>query len=87
MEPLEGKSAEEKRRSERAGQPWQPSEDIELSRRFDAGATIKELALKRDRTTGAVRSRLVAFTLFNVLPNLGFASPGPRAPNPDITRL
>lgn len=44
---------------ENAGKPWSPSEDSELLRRFDAGLSVKALALSHGRSNGAIASRLV----------------------------
>ncbi len=43
----------------RAGQSWDHTEDDELIGCFEDGMSIKELAQKHQRTTGAIESRLV----------------------------
>lgn len=50
------------RRNERpasAGAKWTAEEDAILGGEFDAGATIREIAGKHGRTSGAITSRLV----------------------------
>lgn len=42
-----------------AGKPWTEKEDQQLAAAFDGGATEKDLALKHQRTRGAIRARLV----------------------------
>ena len=42
-----------------AGKPWTEEEDQQLAASFDGGATEKDLALKHQRTRGAIRARLV----------------------------
>lgn len=42
-----------------AGTPWTAAEESELLRRFDADVPIKEIARTHQRTTGAIRSRLI----------------------------
>lgn len=42
-----------------AGLPWGDEEDQALLAAFDAGSTVKDMALKHGRTLGAITSRLV----------------------------
>lgn len=42
-----------------AGKSWSQSEDHDLVSAFELGATEKQLAVKHERTMGAIRSRLV----------------------------
>ena len=48
-----------KERPERTGTSWDDDEDRELGERFDAGASVAEMAQQHRRTKGAVRARLV----------------------------
>jgi hypothetical protein len=41
-----------------AGKPWNPAEDEELVRAFDAGVSVKALAAKYQRTIGSINARL-----------------------------
>lgn len=43
----------------RGGETWTTEEDNRLTQAFDSGATIKELAVGHERTSGAIQSRLV----------------------------
>ncbi len=47
------------RKYRNAGRPWQPTEDEDLVSRFNAGASIEDLALAFGRTEGGVKARLV----------------------------
>jgi hypothetical protein len=49
-----------------AGKSWETSEDDQLIASFDSGMSIKELALKHQRTSGAIQSRLVKLGKFTV---------------------
>lgn len=42
-----------------AGKPWTEGEEGSLAVGFDAGRTVKQLALEHQRTEGAITSRLV----------------------------
>lgn len=42
----------------RTGRSWDEREDEDLASRFDAGASVAELAERHRRTTGAIRARL-----------------------------
>ena len=42
-----------------AGRPWSEAVDQQLAKAFDGGSSEKELALKHQRTRGAIRARLV----------------------------
>ena len=42
-----------------AGMPWSKAEDTKLIKAFDDGMTIKDLAERHKRTTGAIQSRLL----------------------------
>ena len=44
---------------ERVGRPWREDEDIALIEAFDEGIAINDLAIKHQRTRGAIRSRLI----------------------------
>jgi hypothetical protein len=44
---------------DRAGQSWDEREDEELTERFDAGCSVTDLAVHHQRTSGAIRARLV----------------------------
>lgn len=44
---------------EKAGKPWSGDEDRELLAAFDSGRSEKELASAHQRTTFAIRSRLI----------------------------
>ncbi|WP_339137242.1 MAG: hypothetical protein WGN25_04425 [Candidatus Electrothrix sp. GW3-4] len=43
---------------ERAGKSWDTAEDQQLCEEFDAGKTIKEIAVIHKRKKGAIRARL-----------------------------
>jgi hypothetical protein len=47
-----------RRLPENAGSPWNEQEDEELSRDFDAGMSVADLAKKHKRTEGSIRTRL-----------------------------
>ena len=49
----------EDRLPSRAGQPWTVEEDDRPLSGFDAGATLKELSDRHERTDGAIQSRLI----------------------------
>lgn len=49
-----------------AGKSWELIEDDQLIASFDKGMSIKELALKHQRTIGAIQSRLVKLGKFTV---------------------
>lgn len=59
---LMAREVERERRKERQpanfGKPWTAAEDAELSRRFDAGVDLKEIARNHARTTSSIRLRL-----------------------------
>ncbi len=42
-----------------AGKPWSRPEDIQLGQKFDEGISIAELSHIHNRTSGAIRSRLI----------------------------
>ncbi|MEQ1663516.1 MAG: hypothetical protein ABL877_12560 [Thiobacillus sp.] len=42
-----------------AGNSWSEEEDRQLVSAFESGNAVKELALKHQRTDGAIRSRLI----------------------------
>jgi hypothetical protein len=48
------------------GKSWEPIEHNQLIASFDNGMTIKELALKHQRTIGAIQSRLVKLGKFSI---------------------
>lgn len=43
----------------RAGKGWSDKEDKRLTSAFDSGLSIKQLAIKHQRTEGSIRSQLV----------------------------
>lgn len=43
----------------KAGRAWSDQEDHELSAAFDTGTPLRALALAHQRSTGAIKSRLV----------------------------
>ena len=58
---LERQQEREKRSGrlpENAGKSWGDEEQQRLCRDFDAGIAIRELAARRERTEGSIRSRL-----------------------------
>ncbi len=62
LRALEGKRENRQSRRnlpENAGKAWDASEDELLCKRFDAGASVGEMARERRRTEGAIRARLV----------------------------
>ena len=48
----------------KAGKSWDRVEDDQLVASFESGMSIKELALKHQRTTGAIQSRLIRLGKF-----------------------
>ena len=44
---------------ERVGQPWSEDEDIALIKAFEKEISLNDLAIKHQRTRGAIRTRLV----------------------------
>ena len=54
-----GREDRDSRKPAKAGRPWTAEEDEGLLLAFDGGATIRDLAEKHERTTGAIESRLV----------------------------
>ena len=44
---------------ERVGRPWREDEDSALIAAFDEGIDLNDLAIKHQRTRGAIRSRLI----------------------------
>lgn len=58
LEQLERIERQRKTLPDRAGQPWEASEDQQLCEEFDAGKTVAEIAQVHQRTRGAVESRL-----------------------------
>ena len=59
LERLEARQRRKRRLPESAGKPWDASEDELLCERFDAGASVSELAREFRRTDGGIRARLV----------------------------
>jgi hypothetical protein len=53
-----------------AGMLWSSVEDVELSQKFDAGVSVKELSHIHNRTIGAIRSRLVKLGKITFLSNV-----------------
>lgn len=54
----------ERRRAQmpqKTGEPWSEDEDRKLLAAFDAGRALQELAAAHERTTSAVRARLVKY--------------------------
>ncbi len=49
-----------------AGKPWDRVEDDQLIASFESGMSIKELALKHQRTAGAIQSRLIRLGKFTI---------------------
>lgn len=47
-----------KRKSPRAWEPWDESQDAELARLFDGQLSVSVIAQRMQRTEGAIRSRL-----------------------------
>jgi len=50
--------------SANAGKSWEPDEDNQLIASFHSGMSIKDLALKHQRTNGAIQSRLIRLGKF-----------------------
>jgi hypothetical protein len=58
----------DRRRSQmpqKTGEPWSEDEDRKLLSAFDAGRALQELAAAHERTTGAVRARLLKYGRLN----------------------
>lgn len=51
---------------ERVGKPWSEQEDQELKEAFQQGQKIDDLSKKHQRTSGAIRSRLVKLGLLEL---------------------
>jgi hypothetical protein len=49
----------------KTGKPWSEDEDRKLLSAFDAGRALQELAAAHERTTGAVRARLLKYGRIN----------------------
>ena len=43
----------------RAGQPWNPQGDAELTAEFDSSKSLREMSFAHQRTAGSIQSRLV----------------------------
>jgi hypothetical protein len=49
----------------KTGEPWSEDEDRKLLAGFDAGRALQELAATHERTTGAIRARLLKYGRIN----------------------
>ena len=49
----------------KTGEPWSEDDDRKLLAGFDAGRALQELAAVHERTTGAVRARLLKYGRIN----------------------
>src|SRR5262249_37768910 len=58
MQQEETRNAEARSNLRNAGRPWSFSEEAELLQQFEAGATVKQLALAHGRTEQAIHGRL-----------------------------
>jgi len=58
LERTQKRSQRKRHLPEKAGTPWTPQEDEGLSRAFDGGKSIEDLAKAHQRTRGAIESRL-----------------------------
>jgi len=59
LEAVEQREKRVKSLPRHAGKAWDAAEDENLGAEFDAGASIRELSQKHERTEGAIQSRLV----------------------------
>lgn len=59
IERLEKRKIREHKLPTKAGKSWTEEEDTEVIKSFEAGESIKEIATRYERTTGAIRSRLI----------------------------
>lgn len=59
LTPATVKQAKRTTSPENAGKPWSEAEDSELLSEFDAGQSVKSIALSHGRTHGAITSRLI----------------------------
>ena len=58
----------ERRRAQlprKTGEPWSEDEDRKLLAAFDAGRALQDLAAAHERTSGAVRARLLKYGRIN----------------------
>ncbi len=62
-------------RPARTGAAWTEKEDAYLAEKFGNGVSVKDLAAKHRRSTGAIRSRLVKLGLIEPDPSAGFRPP------------
>lgn len=67
----------------KAGGKWTDDEDKQLVEAFDAGSSIKDLAASHQRTSGAIRSRLVKLGKIDPAASGEAASPRPGTPKPN----
>jgi len=58
LERAEALARRRKAVPERAGLPWDDEEDALLTKGFEKGASVKDLAAQHKRTLGAIKSRL-----------------------------
>ena len=67
----------------KAGGKWTDDEDKQLVEAFDAGSLIKDLAVSHQRTTGAIRSRLVKLGRIDLAASSEVALSRPANPKPN----
>jgi len=61
LEQIERAERRKAQRPQKTGEPWSEDEDRKLLAAFDAGRGLQELAAAHERTTSAVRARLVKY--------------------------
>lgn len=61
LEQIERAERRKAQRPQKTGEPWSEDEDRKLLSAFDAGRGLQELAAAHERTTTAVRARLVKY--------------------------
>ena len=61
LERVERVERRKAQRPAKTGEPWTEDEDRKLLAAFDAGTALQDLAAAHERTTSAVRARLVKY--------------------------
>jgi DNA-binding transcriptional regulator YbjK len=61
LEQIERVERRKAQRPQKTGEPWSEDEDRKLLAAFDAGRGLQELAAAHERTTSAIRGRLVKY--------------------------
>ena len=75
LEAASKKDADKKQLPPMAGGKWDEAENTRLVEGFEAGTSVEDLAAAHQRTTGAIRSRLVKMGYFEQLEGGGQVAP------------